>query len=436
MKRAAPALPAADDRIGSGAIVAAVVMLLALAWSWQREARFWGLDFAKLWVGGKTAASQGGKIYGPEGQSISNGYLANAFEHQQQSGSLLNVLREREFLARQRGTEMLAAFVATPFLHFTFAVFPSGYDQAWLLYRILCMAATVAACLLLMRLARLPWATSFLVTAAVLVLYEPLASDQRVGNVNRLQLLGIALYLWLSSSHRRRTLIAAGAVLGLLIAFKPNVALIAPLALAYQIFCRRFHDAAAEAVGIVAGGMAAVGVSSFLFGGLSVWEQWMGVASRLAQADVPRQLGNIAVLRSPAAASVLLAIVLAAMWMASRSEGQERNALLAASLGPLIYILSARVAWLHYVVMALPAGILLLDRRHSRPIRITAAVALALTATTPFAPFSRVQDIAVQTTLITTGLFILYGLAVYAVMQVDPVRSGRRMPGTAAQRPG
>lgn len=405
-----------------GVIAAAAILIVSVFYSWQRGAFFWGLDFAQLWAGGGSAPAVRGDLYGPEGQSISNSHLARAFELQQRSGALLNVLREREFLARQPGNEWLAAFVSTPFLFFTFSGFPADYDASWLVFRTLCMASAIAACLMLCRLAALSAAVSMVITAAVVALCEPLASDQRVGNVNRLQLLAVAVYFRLASATRPGTLAAAGALLGLAIAFKPNLALIPLLVFPFRMIKRRFREAAAEAAGMAAGFVAAVMAGSFFFGGFSAWTEWMAVAGRLSAAEVPRMLGNIAVLQAPLiGATVLVALVTLAAWKGAKKDDEHGLMLaLVASTGPIIYLLSARVVWLHYATLSLPAGILLLGRAHPMICRVAAASTLILIATTPLAPFAAVRDVAVQTVTINLGMTALVALVIYRLMWPGP----------------
>ena len=416
-------------RTGLKTGMAAVVLAAAVAYSWSRGAPFGGFDFAQLWAGGQVVAEHGSRIYGEDGQSISNGFLAAQFERQK-SSHLLNVIRERETLARSPSRQWLAAFVSTPFLFSLFAVLPENYDAAWLLYRALTFAATIAACVLLARITGMSLAAGMMMAAFALVLYQPLASDQRVGNTNQIQFLGIAAYLWLAGDERRRARVAGGLLLGLLIAFKPNVALVAPLAVAW-LFLRGTRRDAMEHAGAIAGGvLAAVAVGSLWFGSFSAWSGWLSVAGRLGAANIERATGNIAVLRQPAVVTVLLLIVItAAMVAAPRGGSDDRDRFrIVASFGAVIYLLAANVVWLHYPVLAIPSLILLLSPRMPPPVRIAGAIAVLLAAITPLAFLVQWTDVSVQAHVVFVGLAILAATDVYVTSRAarQPLRRRQR----------
>src|SRR5687768_11573480 len=105
---------------------------------------------------------------------------------------------------------------ATPMLYSAFRPFASlRYDDAHRFYRALCLVALTAAILTLAARMGRPAAVGLLMLALVNVAFRPLKTDVQVGNINQIQLAGIAAYLWLSSrrdADRRQTL--AGALLG------------------------------------------------------------------------------------------------------------------------------------------------------------------------------------------------------------------------------
>ena len=418
----------ASGRIAVGTAVAAVVLAAAIAVSWSRSAPFWGLDFAQLWAGGKVAAEQGSRIYGEDGQSISNQFLAEEFA-QQRSGHLLNVLRERETLSRGPSRQWMAAFVSTPFLYSTFALLPASYDAAWLIYRVLSFAATIAACVLLARMAGLTFVAGMMLASFALVLFEPLASDQRVGNTNQIQLLALAAYLWLAGDARRGARVAGGLLLGLAIAFKPNIALVAPLAV-MGLFLRGRRRDGLEHAGAIAGGvLASVAISSFWFGSVTAWTEWLSVARRLGTAEVARATGNIAVLQLPLLVTLLLVTVMAAAIVTARPEMDDRDRLrIVASFGTVIYLLAASVVWLHYPVLAIPSMVLLLGPRMPPPVRVAAAASGVLAAIMPLGFLVRWTDISVQANLVFLALAILAATTVFVTSQGagQPLRRRQR----------
>ena len=76
------------------------------------------------------------------------------------------------------------------------------------------------------RLAGLSWSAAALLVTLGVGWFAPALSDVRVGNVNRVQLGWLALYLGLASCRRLGggRNVVAGLVLGLGVAFKPNLA--------------------------------------------------------------------------------------------------------------------------------------------------------------------------------------------------------------------
>jgi hypothetical protein len=397
----------------TGQVVAAIVLLLSAWYSWSRANPFWGLDFAQLWTGGKSARQHGTAIYGERGQSISNAFISEAFTRQQ-SPRLLNVIRERESMARSASREWLAAFVSTPFLYFTFSLLPQDYEAAWLIYRLLSLAATIAACLLLCRLAGLTAAGGMMLAAAALVFYEPLASDQRIGNTNQLQLLALAVYLRLAADARLPFRIAGGLLLGLTIAFKPNVALVAVFLILYLLVRGAIRAALIDTAAIAGGGIAAIAIGSLWFGSFAAWTEWMAVAKRLAEAEVARATGNIAVLQSPAVVAILALVAVGAAVAMTRDEADDADRLrLVAAVGPVIYLLGAKVVWLHYPVLVLAPAVLLIGVRNPKHVRIAVAIALVLLAVMPLGFLIRWRDVAVQANLIFAGLVILAAATLY-----------------------
>lgn len=396
----------------SGVVVAAVVLVLAAGWSWARATPFWGLDFAQLWTGGKVGRAQGAAIYGTQGQAISNAYLAEAFD-QQKSMRLLRVIREREMLAGA-SRQWAAAFVSTPFLYFTFSGLPGGYESAWLLYRAIALLATVGACLLLCRMAGLSTPAALIFAAAILLLFEPLAADQRVGNTNQLQLLAFAGVLWLIADPRPALRVSGGVLLGLTIGFKPNVALMAPLVVGYRVVRRSWRAAWIDAAAIAGGLGLAVLAGAAWSGSLDPWVAWMDVARGLGQADVPRSLGNIALLKAPVTVTIVMLTVIAGALLSARSLPEDPNHLrLIASLGVIIYLLGANVVWLHYPVLAIPTAALLIGTRVHPIARSAGGGGLVPLAVMPLGFLVPWTDVNVQAGLIFAGLLVLAAGALY-----------------------
>ena len=388
----------------SGVAVASIVFTIAAFVAWKRSNLTWGVDFAQFWMGGQLAQQHGSALYQPGSHHLGDDMLRTAFASQR-SSNLLSVIRHRQELSRMQGQEWLSAFTGTPFLYTLFGALPSDYDRALVIYRAICLIATIAACLILCHLAGLSPPVSLMLTAGILLLFEPLSSDQRVSNVNQLQLAGLAAYMWLVA----RAPMVSGAVIAAAVLFKPTLIFVPLLVIAYRFIRAENARALRELAGMSIGGMVVAVSSSLFFGTAAAWTSWLEMAGKLSGAEIPRAAGNIALFNATAiVTSILFA---AAIVILLRSEATVDNALLA-SLGAVIYLLGANLVWLHYPVMALPAGLLLLSHRFTMFVRIGSGVALSLIALKPWALFVRAYDIDVQAAMIATGLVILFVLLV------------------------
>jgi hypothetical protein len=389
----------------SGLAVATIVFTIAAFVAWKRSNVAWGVDFAQFWLGGQLARHDGSALYQSGSQRLGDEALRTAFASQR-SSNLLSVIRHREELSRMQGQEWLSAFTGTPFLYTVFGTLPPNYDTALLIYRAICLIATIAACLILCHLAGLSPPVSLILTAGVLLLFEPLSSDQRVSNVNQIQLAALAVYMWLLS----RAPMLSGAVIAGAVLFKPTLVFVPLLVIAYRFIRAERARGFRELAGMSIGGAAVIVASSLFFGTAAAWTSWLEMARRLSGSEIPRAAGNIALFNATAIVTAIL--FAAAIVVLLRSEATVDNALLA-SLGTLIYLLGANLVWLHYPVLALPAALLLLSRRFSTFVRIGSGVALSLIALKPWAPFVRAYDINVQATMIAGGLVILFVLLVH-----------------------
>ncbi|HYR28017.1 MAG TPA: glycosyltransferase 87 family protein [Thermoanaerobaculia bacterium] len=355
--------------------VALILALAAAAIPWRLGNDAAGIDFFQFWAGAElenlySAETRQGE-YAP--------FVEQAFARDQSHDLLVAARARTEF-----------DFFSTPFLYATFRLLPDGYDDALLAYRVVSLAALIGGVLLLARAAGLSWMLAALVLAFVLSLFQAVKSDVRVVNVNFIQLFAIALGTWLAASREKWRSIGAGAVFALAAMWKPTVALVLPL-LGVRWLCHRFQTArsaasphakaAAEpphstlAIGAVIGVAIALAVS----GSFDHWLEWL---AHVRSVDEIRSLnlGNVApvlplVNRFGSRAALFVAallIAITAIVLLKRKQRDDDTALLV-GIALLIYLLSSTLVWLHYLVLALPAGIVLL-----RTDRVLAALALTL----------------------------------------------------------
>ena len=379
--------------------VAFVLAAAALVYAWRQGRSAVGVDFYQFWAGSQIARDVD-DLYAQETRASQYRPFTEAAWNRGRSERMLVATRLRnEF-----------EFFSTPFLYTTFAPLPDSYEPAFLIYRIVSLAALAGGVLLLARAAGLGWGPAALILAFVLTLFEPVKTDIRVGNVNHLQLFVIALAVWVARGEERWRAIATGALLALVTAFKPNLAPVLPLLLAYRLIARDRAKLVWEAIGGVGGAAVAVIVSSIYFRGFGAWLEWLAAARSLATTLLPLSQGNVTpVLRLAnaygAGATYIVAAVLAAIVIFAMIRSRSGSALTVVALALLIYLLSATLVWTHYLVLALPAAIALIAEPNWR--RALGILGLTLVGLDVWL-FLGVQHQRSTVLVVWTGLAVLF----------------------------
>ena len=402
-------------------VAAAVLSLFALRHFWLEHKRAAGLDFYIYFVAGQLAGRPDvGDVYAAEVQErVGEEY----FERAQRSGS---EIRKYDATRRRRLDN-----VSSPFLYSTMRWVSRDYDRALRQYHVALLVAFIAAVLLLCRRAGLPWWVALLLIAGLLVFYRGFEADFRVGNVNSLQLFALAVALWLSSrgvvqasglppdgrpeTHAEalhHTL--AGAILGMLLCFKPNLIAVAALLAVSRIAANDWIRLRRETIGGAIGALIAlvIGAASY---GPRAWLQWITAANQFWHRLPTRAERNVTPLLELfqvqgewigyALAAILAAAVCLVLWRTKRQDD-----LLVAGLGVLVYLLSATVVWLHYMVLVLPVAIALLRRPRTA---LVAIVALAAIAEEPFELLTRVAVYPNDAKLIGPALALLFAAGLW-----------------------
>ena len=374
--------------MNKGRTVAAFVIAAAALYfvPWRMGNLAAGIDFYQFWAGSRLAR-QTPDLYSAETRQGQYAPFQEAAYQRGESNNLLVAARAR--------TEF--EFFSTPFLYTTFALLPDQYDTALLIFRVLSLLAFAAGVVLLARACGLSWAAGVVILAAVALLYEPLKSEVRVVNVNSVQLFLVALALFVRSP------IATGALLAIVTAFKPNLAPVLPLLLIVRAIARDWTRLKLEAIGAIAGGAFAIIVSSIYCRGFSTWLQWFARAKTLASTLLPLDAGNVAPALRFASASIFIAIALSIIVLIRARRTQHIIA-----LGLLVYLLSATLVWLHYLILALPAAIALIGDR-SKLWRTIGIVALSLVGLDVWMFVFRISDQRSMAVVLWIGLAILFG---------------------------
>jgi Glycosyltransferase family 87 len=362
-KRAERTLPTIGNRRGLLALALLVTLAARVFWV-AAIAPAPGIDFFQFWVVARAVAAGG----------LANPYSDEARSALAETGKRL--------VAETPGSPRLAAAVhyrehietfSTPFLYMAVGALSSSDYAASLdrfgLLRLLCLLAGVAV---LCRLAGCdPWLTG-LWLLTTLWFSEPVLSDARVGNVNALQLGALAGYLALARAPSDRRQAAAGATLGLLIAFKPTLGLVAAFLAIDGALRHEWRRLAVQGAAFAAAAFAAVIASSAWFGSARAWLDWVEALPRLERvADVSVANGNFALARLagelgaplPSAAIVAaLSLALAACaWLGARvsKPGRGSRDFLVVALGCAAAVVGVQLGWLHYFLLVAPLAIYL-----------------------------------------------------------------------------
>lgn len=420
----------------TASVLLAGLVLLALLSAWEGAGRYGGIDYYQFWVVGQAVdRSEASEVYSGAAR--------------QRLGALyLDRLRQEDAPARERrvaGFRRELGTYSTPFLYAVLHAFASGdYGADLDRHRLLSIACLWLAVLGLCRLLRFPLVASPALLLACLVWFEPLHSELRVGNVNALQLAALVLFLLLQGAERvpaHRWL--AGFVLGVTVAFKPNLVGVAALLVIGWMLPGRPGRLLAGLAGLGLGLLAGFALGSAFFGSPRCWAQWLGAVGSMPPEVMRPDRGNYAPLSllpwsggrlaSLAVASLLSLLVVAASWR-GRSRGEDaqrpearrlpREEALLIGAGCLVYLLSAPLVWQHYFLLAVP-GLVLAFRPAPGgasglvPTLLAALALLGLSAT----PIWRLTSLPGEAFFpVAHGLaaLLLFGLMLHALWHPQP----------------
>lgn len=395
-------------------VLAAAAALYAVAVTWRQNERAAGLDFYIYFVAGQMAGRADiSNIYSDEVQQrVGEEY----FERGQRSGSEL-----RKYDAQRRRRLDL---VSSPFLFTTLRWVSRDYDRALTQYHAFVLAAFIAGLLLLCRASGVSWASSLFLLAALLLWYRGFEADLRVGNVNSIQLAVLGAFVWWTAprDQQRAAEAAPWILLGALVLFKPNLILVPLLFIVARLVRREYRRLAAELSFGAAGGLVALVAASISYGSPRVWLQWVRAANAFYHRLPGRMERNV----TPALTlfqqygewvSYALALILLAIVCAAIVRSKSDDAPLLAGLGVLIYLMTANVVWLHYMVLVIPIAVALLRWRSTA---VVALLALLFIAEEPFEWLLRRPAFPVETLLITPALVALFVCGVWKLSHRNP----------------
>jgi hypothetical protein len=354
---------------------------LSLSSAWKLASRDAGIDAYQFWVVGQALHAPGpAHVYSPSDRERLGGEYLEAARRTGKAW-LVAVAERRKVLETY----------STPFLYTAFGAFSTGdYETSLRNERVLILLCLVAGVLALARLAGLSWPFALGAVALFAFWFSPFTSDLRVGNVNSIQFAALAAYAWIAARGPRRARdLLGGALLGLLVFFKPNAVFI-PLVLATGwALERRARRLAHSAGGAVAGAAFALLASAWSFGSFHAWTEWASALRNLPPNIITVDLGNFALSRlaadvlgldlGPVLTILVLAAAAAALWLRHRRRSDAsvttasatQDDLVGLALGCLLVVLTSGLAWLHYFVFTIPALLVL-----ARPREISARTLL------------------------------------------------------------
>jgi hypothetical protein len=379
-------------------VLALLAASYAVARTWPAHERAAGFDFYIYFVNAQLAGrADVANIYDRDTQArIGEEY----FERAHRDGS-----ERRRFDATRR---RVLDSVSSPFLYTCLSWMSRDYDRALRQYHLLVLAAFIGGSLLVARAAKLSWATALFLLAGLLFWYRGFEADLHVGNVNSLQLLMLGASLLSPPA-------VAGALAGMLVAFKPNLILVPLLLAVARAASRDWRCLRLELLGGIAGVAIAIVAAAVRYGSFRVWLQWVARAGEFYHRLPTRTERNVTPLLAlfqehGALASYVIALLLTLIAAIAIWRGRSRDDVLIVGVAILIYLLSATVVWLHYMVLVIPIAFALLRWRGTAIVSLLALIAIA---EEPFELLTHVAVFPHDAKLIGPGLLALFVCAVW-----------------------
>jgi hypothetical protein len=164
-----------------------------------------------------------------------------------------------------------------------------------------------------------------------------------------------------------------------------------------------------ETIGGAIGAVIAVAIGALSYGPRS-WVDWVTAANQFWHRLPTRAERNVApylefLQQRGEWIGYLVAAVLVAAVVFILRRSQSKDDLLVVGMGILIYLISATVVWLHYMVLVLPVALALLRDRRTAWIAI---LALAAIAEEPYEMLFRVPIYPNDVVLIGPALAVLF----------------------------
>jgi hypothetical protein len=433
-------------------LLAFLLAAYALVSAWDTSARPACIDYYQFWVVGRAVRlKESTDVYSAaERKRLGDVYWQRAVADSEArapratDGSARRApapITKRLQAANQR--QELETF-STPWFYTVFGLFSGAdYERSQDFFQRASLVAYAAAILLLARLLGFSLAAAALLLAALLQWFNPFLDDTMAGNVNRMQLLVVVAFLGLECRARfPGRHVVAGVLLGSLLAFKPNLAAIAAVALLGWAFAGELRRTVESVAGIAGGIFLSVLVSARFFGSLAPWGSWSSELPRLMAPGSPSagdaREGNFSFARllhdsagiTPGVALplALLAATIVALVLERRrrvsgpvpanGDRPSRDVLLV-GIGAVVSLLATELAWQHYFVAAVPLALVLLRPASGSLAKSTLAlVALAMVSLQNVGRLFDLQKPAAGAAVVSAGTLLLFGLGLCSLARL------------------
>jgi len=439
-------------------LAAAVIVLIAAFFACRAGTRPSSIDFYQFWVVGRAVGRhEAHDVYtDAERQRLGELYWREALSAQASSVTP-DIPTKRIQAAQQR--QVLETF-STPWLYTLFGLVSSGdYDGDQARFQTFSTLAFVLAIAAFGHLLGYgPLGIALWVLFLTSWQFKPFSDEVIAGNVNRLQVALLALYAWLANrKHTQVAEVVSGAVLGMAILFKPNLAIVAVVLVLGRLIARQHTKLARECAGLAIGALAAVAISSVYFGSLHVWSDWIRTIPELL-AQGTSAGGNYALSRLvldrtgfsvsrmlPFELLILVVIALACARARLRKESateleharESKRAkasfdVLLVGLGAMISVLATDLVWLHYYVLCVPLALFALRPAHDvrrslggRVFMVAGAIAVASIALQLFIAIFDIPRPSAASPYVNFGALLLVAVSLIdvACMARVPMRT-------------
>lgn len=348
-------------------LLASLLLLHSALFAWQYATQTPMVDFFIFWSVPHTLSIKPvANIYSEQGRRDMGAEMAA----EAQAPSTPDVQRQATYANMQDSLHQgRVDSRASPFLYTLIGLMSSGDYEAdqkrFAILSGLCLAASVVLLCYLLRISTL---STILLLAFLAVDFAPVVSDLGVGNLNEIQLFGVALFIWFAARSRP---LAAGIVIGMATMIKPTTGIVVAFAVIVALADRDYRRLLRLLIGIVVSSVACIAASGLYFGNPKIWIGFVkSLSDTLGDGSYPLEKGNYGLAKllfggtGPGTTVIMIVLVAVFAWLifstrrkAPAVEASVPNAFAAAGVGCAVMLLSSPLAWVHYYVLLIPLSL-------------------------------------------------------------------------------